>query len=60
MQTKAEDCSEYEANAHLIAAAPDLLTAAKHAAEWLKDTSSRGSFEVLLELEDAIDKAEGK
>jgi hypothetical protein len=55
---------EADANARLIAAAPDLLTAAETAIsflrciEWTDDSTARDSCDIEQLLEDAIEKAD--
>ena len=51
-------CGTKKANAHLIAAAPELLEACIEALYWL-DVSSRGEEECAKKLQAAIDRAEG-
>lgn len=49
--------TQMEANAHLIAAAPDMLAALKGAEEWLKGFASAEPY--LGVIQEAIAKAEG-
>lgn len=46
--------------AHLIAAAPELLAAARMAHDWLTATASSRSLPTLVALKAAIAKAEGR
>lgn len=57
------DITEENANAHLIAAAPDLLEACESSLEYFYRLQSEGAdgFDSVIEaLEQAISKAEGK
>lgn len=58
-----------EDNAHLIAAAPDLLTVSEHAIQWLQgdkwrfdeDPTKRESWEIMMRaLKNAVAKARGQ
>lgn len=56
-----EAADTMQGNAYLIAAAPDLLAAAKKAAEFLKSDEpiSERQFMVLVALSVAVERAEG-
>lgn len=49
-----------EANARLIAAAPDLLAALYKAREYIDPTKAVSDTEILTEIDAAISKAEGR
>ena len=51
--------SNAEANAHLIAAAPDLLAVCKRAIEHLEDSAHSADIDMVAELQAAIAKAKG-
>ncbi len=57
------DDRDFQANARLISAAPELLEACKNALNWImwNDTQGfRGYEDLKIELKRAINKAEGK
>lgn len=61
--TDPDDADQFalaEANARLIAAAPDLLTACKSAQEYLSGAMGEGAREVFAELTAAIARATGE